>query len=292
MKKTKVLVTGGGGFIGKHLIELLRQKGYIVSSYERGNVNLGPGIHNFQGDVLDKQALNKAMKDQDEVYHLAGLLGTSELQYQSVKAAEINIIGAINVFDAALKYGTKVILISKPNPWLNTYSVTKEASEKFCQIYQRYFGLKAVIIKWFNVYGPGQKYKHVQKAVPTFIIQALKNQPLPVYDDGKQQGDFVYVTDSVNATIKIANTPKALGKTVEIGTGVGTTVNKLAKLIIKLSNSKSKIQYLPMRIGENPHTLVVAKLTELKKLYVFKPEVDLISGLKLTIDYYRKLLAK
>ena len=287
--RKKILVTGGSGFIGQHLVSSLLKKRYRVAVFDRTPKNLLRGVKIFQGDIISRATVKKAMKGIDCVYHLAGVLGTEELNIRSIQATKINVIGALNIFEEALLNQTKVLLVSKHNIWLNTYSITKEASEQFCLMFQKEFGLKATIVKWLNVYGPGQKHYGVQKAVPTFILKALQNQPLPIFGSGKQIADFIYVSDTAAASILAAESKVLEGKIVEIGSGQGTNVVDLANLIIKLCESKSKLQFLPMRGGEDPETKIIADITALKKLK-FKPKINLEQGLKKTIVYYKKLL--
>lgn len=287
-KYKKILVTGGSGFIGKHLINELLKKKYIVAILDRTPKNVQRNIAIFQGDIQDRNLVAKAMQNIDLVYHLAGVLGTSELNTQSIDAVKTNVLGTLNVLEEAKTNRSKVLLVSKPNVWINTYSITKEASEKFCMMFRKEFGLKAVIVKWFSVYGPGQKHYGVQKAVPTFIVRALKNQPLPIFGSGKQMADFIYTSDTIRATILAAEDEKMEGKTLEIGTGKGTRVIDLAKIIIQESKSKSKLQFLQMRGGEDPESQVVANTTLLRKLK-FKPQINFNEGIKKTIVYYKNL---
>lgn len=291
-KSKKVLITGGSGFIGKHLTTLLQNKGYSVALLDKSDKNLPKGVKLFKGDIVDRKVVTNAMKGMDYVYHLAGVLGTEELLFQTADAVTINVIGAVNIMEEAVKNKTKLLLVSKPNPWLNTYSITKETSEKFCMMYRKEFGLKAAIVKWFSVYGPGQKHYGVQKAVPTFIVAALKNDPLPVFDRGQQTADFIYATDTVRATVLVAESKEAEGQVVEIGTGDETKIIDLAKMVIKMTGSKSKIKYLPMRKGEDLGAHVVADVRLLKRFTGFKPEMDLEPGMFETIEYYRNLLEK
>jgi UDP-glucose 4-epimerase len=292
MKKTKVLITGGGGFIGRHLVSLLVEKGYDVSLLDRSDKFVAKGVKIFKGDVCDKSIVAKAMKNMDYVYHLAGVLGTEELLYESIEATKVNVIGALTIMEEAVKNKTKLLLISKPNPWLNTYSITKETSEKFCMMYRKEFGLKAAIVKWFSVYGPGQKHYGVQKAVPTFIVRAINGQPLPVFDKGQQTADFIYTSDAVRATVMVAESKSAEGEVVEIGTGQETKVIDLARMIIKMTKSKSKIKFLPMRKGEDKGSHVVADIRLLNRFTKFTPEVDLTTGMAETVKYYQELLKK
>jgi len=289
-KKTKVLITGGTGFIGRHLIAELQKGGHAVSLLYRARKNVPKGVRYFKGDITNRKVVQRAMKGMDYVYHLAGVLGTEELLFRSEEAVRVNIIGAIHVMEAAVKNNTKMLLVSKPNPWLNTYSITKETSEKFCLMYQKELGLRATIVQWFSVYGPGQKYRNVQKAVPTFIVRALKGEPIPIFGNGLQTADFIYVSDTVRATVLVAQNKKAEGKIIEIGSGKETRIKDMAKSIIKLTGSKSTIQYLPMRKGEDKNAHVVANTRLLKKLVSYSPSVRLEDGLQRTILYYQKLL--
>lgn len=288
-KYKKILVTGGSGFIGKHLISELLKKKYHVAILDRTPKNISKDVIVFQGDIQDRKLVAKAMKNSDLVYHLAGVLGTEELNSRSIDAVKTNILGTLNVLEEAKTNKSKVLLVSKPNIWINTYSITKDASEKFCMMFRKEFGLKAVVVKWFSVYGPGQKHYGVQKAVPTFILRALKNQPLPIFGSGKQMADFIYTSDTIRATILAAENEKMEGKTIEIGTGKGTKVIDLAKIIILESKSKSKLKFLPMRGGEDAESQVVANTTLLQKLK-FKPQINFNEGIKETIVYYKNLL--
>lgn len=287
----KILVTGGSGFIGKHLINELLKRKYKVSILDRHPKNIPSKIDVFEGDIQDRKLVAKAMKNVDLIYHLAGVLGTEELNTKSIEAVKINVIGVLNVLEEALVNKAKVLLVSKPNVWVNTYSITKEASEKFCQMFQKEFGLRTTIVKWFSVYGPGQKHYGVQKAVPTFIVRALKNQPLPIFGNGKQVADFIHTSDTIRATILAAENKKMEGKIVEIGTGKRMKVIDLAKIIIKESGSRSKLQFLPMRGGEDPQIHPIAN-TKLLQDLKFKPEVDFKVGIRETIAYYKNLFEK
>lgn len=288
-KYKNILVTGGSGFIGKHLLNELLKRNYSVSDLDLDAKNISKNIKVFIGDIQDRNLVAKAMKNIDLVYHLAGLLGTEELNTQAIDAVKTNVIGTLNVLEEAKINKSKVLLVSKPNVWINTYSITKDTSEKFCMMFRKEFGLKAVIVKLFSVYGPGQKHYGVQKAVPEFIVRALKNQPLPIFGSGKQMADFIYTSDTVNATILAAEAEDMEGKTIEIGSGKGTRVIDLANTIIQETKSKSKLQFLPMRGGEDPETQVVANTTLLRKLK-FKPQVNFTEGIKKTITFYKHLL--
>jgi len=279
----KILVTGGSGFIGAFLVRELSKRGddvFILSNHARRNDS------NFiYADVVDREKILEVVPQFDVVYHLAGLLGTSELIEKAYRASEVNILGTINILDGALVNKTKVVYITKPNCWLNTYSITKHTGEAFAKMYFKELGLPTVCLRWFNVFGPNQSF-HCQKAVPYFIRWALNDKPIEVWGNGEQTVDLIYVTDAVRATVLVGENGSLGGKTVDIGTGEETSVNQLARLIIELSGSSSKIKHLPMRSGETPNTRLKADTSVLKKMD-FSCSVGLKEGLKRTIEAYR-----
>lgn len=188
-----MLITGGNGFIGSHLRAFFNADTYDITN----------GL-----DVLDYDKLEKAIKGQEIVLHLAGMLGTHELVDNVRKAAEVNILGTINVLEACAKHKVKVLIASKPNVWLNPYSITKKCVEDFVEMYRREHGLEAVITKWFNVYGPGQPLNEeidYKKAVPTWIVDNAKGKPIVIYGDGKQTMDLVHTEDICSSVAAILN---------------------------------------------------------------------------------------
>lgn len=283
----KILVTGGSGFIGEFMVSELQKEGHEVSiltndkNYNRSDLLV---VH---GDITDRAAMQLIIPAYDQIYHLAGLLGTSELIEKSYEAAMVNIIGTINILDAARTNNTKVIEITKPNVWLNTYSITKYAAESFTKMYHEEFGLPTVSVKWFNVYGPNQSF-HCQKAVPFFIRWALNNEDIEIWGDGEQTMDLIHAEDAVRAVIEIAKHPELEGTTVDVGTGRETSVNELADLVVRLSDSKSKIVHLPMRAGETNNTRLCADTSVLKSLGFEFKRFDLKEGMEETVAWYKK----
>jgi len=282
----KVLITGGTGFIGSHLATLLEAKGHDVTLLSYESSAFANSTKFILADITDREKISDIIPKFDAVYHLAGLLGTNELIKEAHRASMVNIIGTINILDGALKNKTKVIHITKPNVWLNTYSITKEAGEKFAKMYYEQLGLPTVSVKWLNVYGPRQSF-HCQKAVPFFIRWALKNEPVEIWGSGEQTMDLIHAKDAVRATVMIGENKNLEGQTVDVGTGEETTVNWLADKIITMTNSRSKIKHLPMRAGETSDTRIAADTSILKNLG-FKTEYTLEDGLKETVEWYKK----
>ena len=287
-----VLVTGGSGFIGSVLVKSLVRRGHNVSTLDRSPTKHGVDVNQHQGDIRNFEDVESAVRGQDLVYHLAGLLGTHELVGDAGRALEVNVGGTLNVLDTCRIHGARILLVSKPNVWLNTYSITKEAAEQFSKMYMEEHGVITTIVKWFNVYGPGQGVGrgHVQKAVPTFIVNALKQGPLPVFGDGTQTGDFIYVDDTVEATVEVADSEAARGRTVEIGSGCETSVLEMCNMILQMTESSSKVEFQPMRRGETANTSLRADLRVLEQTTDFVPQMKMEDGLKKTIEYYRQML--
>jgi len=284
----KILVTGGSGFIGSHLVSELQQRGHDVDILSNDMPGQSVKSNYIYADITDREKMLSIIPKYEVIYHLAGLLGTSELIEKAYEASIVNILGTINILDGARVNKSKVIHITKPNCWLNTYSITKYAGESFAKMYYKEFGLPTVSIRWYNVYGPNQSF-HCQKAVPFFIRWALKNEPIQIWGDGEQTMDLIYATDAVRATIEIGQQNKYDGETIDVGSGSETSVNDFAEMVIKLTNSKSQIQHLPMRAGEDMNTKLCADISVIKELG-FKYMFDLESGMRKTVDWYIKNL--
>lgn len=272
----KALVTGGKGFIGSHMVEQLKARGYMVRTYD---IVDGQDIRNYA--MLEEMA-----KDVDVIFNLAGVLGTHELiEGDIAEAFEIIVGGAINCLEVAKKYDIPMVEIGKPNIWLNVYSITKQSAEDLTLMYHKEFDVKALVVKWFNAYGERQHYGSPQKLAPTSIVRALRNEPIPIFGNGKQTLDNIYAIDASNACIDLYEAG-AWGEAVEVGSGEDITVNDFVDLVIKLTNSDSKKEYLPMRRGEDSHTIVRADITRLQELTNFEFKYSLEEGLKRTIKWY------
>lgn len=281
----RVLVTGGSGFIGSFMVSELRKDGHEVTILT--NDKSTPVSNDIVfADITDREAMLDIIPDFDMVYHLAGLLGTSELIEKAYEASRVNILGTVNILDGARKNNTKVVEITKPNCWLNTYSITKYAGESFTKMYHEQFGLPTVSIKWFNVYGPNQSF-HCQKAVPFFTRWALNNETIQIWGNGNQTMDLIHAKDAVRATILIAGHKELEGTTVDVGSGIETNVNDLAEMIVDAAKSESAVVHLPMRAGEDPNTRLCADISVLNKIG-FKPEYTLKPGIVETVEWYRQ----
>lgn len=306
----KVAITGGSGFIGTAIYKECLRRGQEVVLLDRSKpeYNLPEGVSWKECDVSNEGLVKKAMDETspDQLYLLAGVLGTTELTFQPAQAVKVNVGGVAN-FMQILAEGGKLpptFYVTKPNCWPNMYTATKEAAKEILDFYmsQREIpnppvnGLEGVIHKWFNAYGPGQHTHPIRKAVPYFILKALANEPLRIHGDGTQTADYIHIEDIAKIAVTAMNDFPLTGRRIiDVGTGIPVDVTYLAETIIKLSGSKSKISHDKMRTGEIPQTELVANIVNINRImgngkpgfkYHFK---DFEEGMNETIEYYKKL---
>lgn len=282
----KVLVTGGQGFIGGHVVKKLLDRGCKVISFDRKIVKSVPGVQNFTADIRDKNAVDQAVFECDGVIHLAGILGTAETLQHIIETNEVNIMGTLNVFEAIKKYKKKCVYITLPDVWFNPYALTKRTAKDFAFLYNKEFGTHINVVRGFNVYGEGQKFKPVRKFAPSFIIRALQGQPLQVYGDGSQLVDLVYAGDTAEILVRALETDKVAAEVIDSGSGHGEPLIKVAKLIADMLGAK--IEYLPMRPGETSKAVIQGDTSTLER-WLGKFEFTPIEvGMKRTVDWYKE----
>lgn len=277
-----VLVTGGKGFLGQHVCKALEARGHTAIPFD-----IVDGY-----DIREKHNIENFVRhhDIDAIFNLAGILGTHELQLNSMQALQANTGGALNCLGICDEFEIDMVEIGKPNIWLNTYSITKQAAEDFTRMYVKEFGIRAWIVKWYNAYGPGQHYGSPQKLAPTSIVHALKGMPIEVFGSGEQTLDNIYVEDAANACLDVWESEKAIGIPIEVGSGEDITVNEFVRLVLAISGSKSEVVHVPMRRGEDDMSIVRADLDQLNEHTSFKQTVGMEAGLRMTIDWYRNHL--
>ncbi len=288
----RCIVTGGSGFIGQHIVKALANEGHdvVVFDIAKPEFLLPRNVVFVDGDIRYYGSLAQACEGADEIYNVASLLGTSELMFDSARANDTNINGMINALEVAKRLGiARVFYPTKPNDWLNTYSISKFCAERYCHMYALNFGMHVTTLKWFNAYGAHQKIFPVRKALPTFIAQALRDLPLEVWGDGEQTVDLIHVEDIARIAIDATrNVDLPAGKVCDVGSGEAITVNELAQMVIDLAESESTIVHKPMRMGEPLKSDIRADVTELKK-YVDLPMRDIRRGVHETIKAYADL---
>lgn len=286
-----VLVTGGAGFIGGYVVNDLIGRGYTVNILDTRGRRV-PGATTTLGDIRDVIAVGDAISRADGVIHLAGLLGTAEMIANPGAAVEVNIGGALNVFDAAAKHGVPVVNIAIGNHWMdNAYSISKDTADRFARMFVAYRGASITTVRTFDAYGPRQVPSapfgpsRVRKIIPSFACRALSGQPIEIYGDGLQVIDLIHVSDVARILVDALESTDEGGaaeKIIEAGTGSPVTVLSVAQMILGLVGS-GRIVHLPMRAGEKPDAVIVAEHPAIGT-------IPLADGLPPTIAYYRELL--
>jgi len=257
MTNRKIVLTGGTGFILSYVAERYAALGDDLWIFDQTAPDALPGYAKdlletnanttyVQGDIRDKNAVEDIINGAEIVYHFAALMGTSSRFKQEVLTTEVNVIGTLHACQAALDSGVKYF-VYPPRPmetgWLTPYIISKTASTQMVQMYHETYGLPTVGLNISNIYGPRERavleanpYKKGEgrKMMATFVECALKGEPLPVMGDGEQSSDFIFIDDVIEACMKAPSDP-AVGKIIEIGTGVKTSVLDVAKQIIELT---------------------------------------------------------
>lgn len=293
----KVLVTGGSGFIGQYVCRELLRMGHepvVLDRYDRralhGDVILG--------DVRDATAVTEAVAHVDGVIHLAAVLGTQETIENPRPAADVNINGSLNVFEAVTQYNVPCVYVGVGNHWMRehgagAYTITKTCAEDLARMYVKHRGAHINIVRPVNAYGPGQSVgfpygpSKVRKILPSFICRALTNCPIEVYGDGTQISDMVHVLDVARVMVAALGSAQTERPT-EVGPIESVTVNEIAKLVIEIVG-KGKIEHLPMRPGEVPNAVVSADTTTLAQVGVDpRSFVDLQGGVEETVRWFRE----
>ena len=271
-----MLVTGGKGFIGSCLVNRLNKLGHNVKVLDIKDGN----------DIRNKALVEKFCENIDIIFHLASKIGTNKLFNYEMEAEEVNVIGTLNILSSAYKNKSKVIMLHLPDVnWLNVYKITKDNALKYCELYNKHYGLDVIFLRVFNVYGPDQSLEQ-DKIVPTLIKQAINNETLTIYGDGEQSSDYIYVEDLVDALISVIEKNLKSNKIIDIGSGEKISVNKMANIILELSGSNSSKKYLSLRKGEKK-AFISADIKLAKNLLDFKTKTSLEEGIKKTIEYYK-----
>ncbi len=301
----KILVTGGAGFIGSHIVEHFQGQAEIrvLDNLRSGfKPNLRGLPHEFiEASILDRAAVRAAVRGVDYVFHLAAMVSVPESMAQPIECNEVNTKGTLVLLEEAARAGVKKLVLSSSaaiygdNPIVpkvetmppvpkSPYAISKLDCEHYCQMFAEERGLPTVGLRYFNVFGPRQDPRsQYAAAVPIFIHQALKNAPITIYGDGGQTRDFIYVKDIAAANAYFGTQSPALG-IFNVGYGKKISINDLGTTICQLACSSSKIQYAPARAGDVRNSMAgVDKI----RAAGFLPVGDLAGGLRFTIEYFK-----
>ncbi|MGK5447125.1 NAD-dependent epimerase/dehydratase family protein [Streptomyces radiopugnans] len=300
----RVLVTGGAGFIGSYAVEELLATGrtpVIFDHQQHREAKYPKGAEVFLGDIRDDVAVTQALAHVDGWIHLAAVLGTQETIQNPRPAAASNVLGGLNILEAAAQHGLPGVYICVGNHWMNnTYSITKTTVERFVRMYNQDRGTQVNLVRAVNAYGPRQLAAapfgpgKVRKITPAFACRALSGLPIEVYGDGEQVSDMVYVTDLARALVRAlehAADGEVFDQVVEVGPAEHHSVLEVARLVNSLAaehtGSTVEITHLPMRPGEIPGDRVIADVETLKLVDLdprdFMPLPD---GMRRTVSYF------
>jgi len=273
----RVLVTGGAGFIGSHIVEHFSRERKaevcVLDNLRTGRrANLEGLRHDFvHGSVTDRAAVREAVKGVDYVFHLAALISVPESMEKPLEYVEVNTIGALIVLEEAAVAGVRKLCFSSSaaiygdNPAVpkvetmtpeprSPYAVTKLDGEYYCGIFQAEGRLRTACLRYFNVYGPRQDpASQYAAAVPIFVDRALKNEAITIFGDGEQTRDFIYVKDVVAANALLALDRDACN-VYNVARGGSMTINSLASKIVSVTGSQSSIHHAAERPGDVRHS--------------------------------------
>jgi len=309
-KKIKVLVTGGAGFIGSHLVERLLSMDceiVILDNFLRGNKIPNDTLNKIEvinGDVRDDETVKHAVEGCVQIYHLAAYLGVDIVAENPVEAMETEVIGFRNIANSAILHGIeKIIYVSTSGVYGKTsinmavdeefntspnssYAIAKRYNEIYLQSLYFEKKLQSCSLRYFNVYGPRQDQRMV---IPRFFESALSDEPLRVFGTGEQTRDFTYIDETIDATILAAEKVNGC-EILNVARGAECSIYEVAQKIVKLVGSQSEIKLVTPPTGRNDFEVLrrCGNADKLEKLTGFRPSHALDDGLLQTYDYIKE----
>lgn len=299
----KVLVTGGSGFIGSHVVDKLRDKGIEVRIYDMVLPTFRKDVEYYQASLLDLESLGMAMMGIDAVYHLAAIADVKDVFERPHYSESINVRGTINVLEAARRSGVKRVIYAStiwvysdaapenvdentplPAP-SHLYTATKLASEYYCQAYAKLYGMGVTILRYGIPYGPRARGGAV---IPIFVSKILKGEPLTIAGDGGQYRRFVYVEDLAEGNV-LALKSIAKNKIYNLDGNEKITIRQIVDTVQKITGIAAKTETIPSRPGDFGGKVVSSELA--KKELGWEPRTSFEHGLKKYIEWYKKMEA-
>jgi len=314
---SKVLVAGGAGFIGSHIVDKLLEAGAEVTvldnlySGQMENIEQHKKNRNFhfvKGDVRDFKLVRSVVKNVEAVFNEAAVVSVPRSVENPLLASDVNINGALNLLKASLDSGVKRFVQASsasvygdtemlplaenmPSKPISPYAVSELAAENYARVFCSVYGLETVCLRYFNVYGPRQTYSAYSGATTIFVNQLLRNQPPTINGDGEQTRDFVYVEDVVAANMLALAGRNVLGEVFNIATGKATTINKLVRTLQKtMGKTRLKPVHKEPRPGDIRHSY--ASIEKARRILGYEPVFTLEKGLGKLAEWYKaKLLS-
>lgn len=307
----KILITGGSGFIGSHIVEHFQgtaEEIRVLDNLRTGyRHNLDGLNHTFiEGSITDRALVEKAVAGVDYVFHLAALVSVPESMSKPGECVDINVHGLLNVLEASANAGVRKLVFASSaaiygdNPTVpkletmvpepkSPYAITKLDGEYYLNMFHSEGRLETAAIRFFNVFGPRQDPKGAYAAaVPIFIEKAVRNEDITVFGDGEQTRDFIYVKDIVGALVFAATTPGVTG-VFNAGYGGQITINKLANELITAAESTSRVLHGPERAGDVKHSRASS---DKLRAAGWTPKHTLEEGLAATLEFFRGKAAR
>jgi UDP-N-acetylglucosamine 4-epimerase len=310
---SEILVTGGAGFIGSHIVDRLLDEGFKVrvldnlSTGEKKNLAQHQNKKSFQfieGDIRNFDLVKKTVKGVDAVIHEAALVSVTRSVENPLLSNEVNITGTVNLLKACVDAHVKRFVYASscavygdtetlpnhenlaPKP-LSPYAVDKLAAENYAKVFHNVYGLETVSLRYFNVYGPRQKYGPYSGVISIFINRLLENKPPIICGDGKQTRDFINVKDVVEANMLALSKREAVGEVFNISTGEATAINKLTETIQKImEKTYLKPVHAEPRLGDIKHSY--GDISKARRNLKYEPKVQLEKGLSELVKSYSK----
>jgi UDP-glucose 4-epimerase len=310
---TKVLVTGGAGFIGSNLTEVMLQRGLFVrvlddfSTGKRENLVFGkryPSLEIIEGDIRESSTCREAVKGMEYIFHQAALPSVQRSVEDPGTSNAVNTGGTLNILLAAKEGGVKRVIYASsssiygdtptlpkheemPSHPLSPYALQKYIGEQYCRLFHQLYGLETVSLRYFNIFGPKQDPNSVYSAViPRFIDALIQGRPPIIFGDGEQSRDFTYVENVVQANLLAMSAERLHGEAINIACGERTSLNQLFRVLRDILGSKQSPVYEEPRKGDVRHSL--ADIRKGKELINYEPKVGIEVGLKKTVEFFRR----
>jgi UDP-glucose 4-epimerase len=308
IRSKTVLVTGGAGAIGSHLVARLvpHNEVVVLDNLSSGHAHLLPsgGRLTFRrASILDEKALDEIFRHRfDCVFHLAAQFANRKSIDHPRRDLMINGMGTLKLLQRAARagvgrfvYASSSCVVGRSGPGAPTppsddtpYAITKYLGEQYARFFARHCGLEVVTLRYYNSFGPGEYPGPYRNVIPNFFHSALCGKPLVITGTGDESRDFNYVENTVDGTVLAATSDEAVGRTLAIGSGVETTVRVLAEKINALTGNASGVRHVGRRAWDG-HTCRVAVLDEARRTLGYRPRVSLDEGLARTYEWFRSV---